>query len=502
MKLFYATGNESKIKNMRYRLSGYEVELVTPKDLGIHIRVEETGAQPTENARLMARDYFEQTGLPTLAADSGLYIDGIPEELQPGLHVRRVNGRTLSEDEMISRYSSLAAEYGGILRARYMTGLVMICRGREYTAKIPDDDVLITGEPNSNRRHRGNPLDVVTVCPANGKYFNDCSLEELSVLAGSFDRKCIRFLQESGIIPEKSCGGIVCTIRNGRIEYLLIEESGGFHSFPKGHMETGESERETAIREIREETGLKLDLIEGFREVDEYIPAENAGVCRQVVYFLAEYSEQLPRIEIPEEVRSIKSLDLEAALALLEHEGPRRILLAADRYIRRKRVVVLPYDEAWNRDFIRISTRIKSALEGLAIRIEHVGSTSVPGLSAKPIIDLDVVIEDGSWLEAVITALGGIGYRHEGDLGIAGREAFAYEGKEHLRKHHLYVCPSNSAELKRHLAFRDYLRARPEAAREYGRIKEEGAALYPYDIEKYIEHKSPFIERIYAEIGI
>lgn len=293
MKLFYATGNESKIKNMRYRLSGYEVELVTPKDLGIHIRVEETGATPTENARLKARAYFEQTGLPTLAADSGLYIDGIPEELQPGLHVRRVNGRTLSEDEMISRYSSLAAEYGGILRARYMTGLVMICRGREYTAEIPDDDVLITGEPNSNRRHRGNPLDVVTVCPANGKYFNDCSLEELSVLAGSFDRKCIRFLQESGIIPEKSCGGIVCTIRNGRIEYLLIEESGGFHSFPKGHMETGESERETAIREIREETGLKLDLIEGFREVDEYIPAENAGVCRQVVYFLAEYSEQL-----------------------------------------------------------------------------------------------------------------------------------------------------------------------------------------------------------------
>ena len=82
------------------------------------------------------------------------------------------------------------------------------------------------------------------------------------------------------------------------------------------------------------------------------------------------------------------------------------------------------------------------------------------------------------------------------------REAFKYDGKEHLRKHHLYVCPEDSPELKRHLAFRDYLRTRPEAVREYSRIKEEGAKKYPDDIEKYIEYKAPFIEGIYAEIGV
>ena len=166
-----------------------------------------------------------------------------------------------------------------------------------------------------------------------------------------------------------------------------------------------------------------------------------------------------------------------------------------------KHVVVLPYDEGWKKDFLAIAEELREALGELALRIEHVGSTSVEGLSAKPIIDIDVVIGEGL-LPAVIEALGRIGYEHEGDQGIPGREAFKYEGKEHLRKHHLYVCAQDASELRRHTAFRDYLRSHPEAVREYSRIKEEGAALYPYDIDSYIEHKSPVIEKISREIGI
>ncbi len=127
-----------------------------------------------------------------------------------------------------------------------------------------------------------------------------------------------------------------------------------------------------------------------------------------------------------------------------------------------KSVVVLPYDEQWEQTFARIKDEILKALGTLALRIEHVGSTSVRGLSAKPIIDIDVVIKDYSVFDAVAAALEEIGYHHEGDLGIAMREAFRYDGKEHLQKHHLYVCPQDSAELKRHLAFRDYLRSDPE----------------------------------------
>ena len=163
-------------------------------------------------------------------------------------------------------------------------------------------------------------------------------------------------------------------------------------------------------------------------------------------------------------------------------------------------VVVLPYDRGWAQDFSDISSEIRKALGGLALDIVHVGSTSVPGLSAKPIIDIDVVIRDYASLDAVISALKAIGYHHEGDLGIPGREAFGYEGKDHLRKHHLYVCPQDSLELKRHIAFRDYLRDHPDAAREYSRIKEEGSALHPHDIDGYIEHKSAFIARIYREM--
>ena len=165
-----------------------------------------------------------------------------------------------------------------------------------------------------------------------------------------------------------------------------------------------------------------------------------------------------------------------------------------------KRVVVASYDETWEERFREIRKELEAALGDLALRIEHVGSTAVPGLPAKPILDIDVVIRDYGVFDAVVSALKEIGYEHEGDLGIAGREAFRYDGKEHLMKHHLYVCPEDSAELRRHIAFRDYLRSHPEAVKEYSRVKEEGARLYPDDIEGYIAHKAPFIERVYREI--
>ena len=168
----------------------------------------------------------------------------------------------------------------------------------------------------------------------------------------------------------------------------------------------------------------------------------------------------------------------------------------------RKHVVVTSYDKTWAKDFIEIRDELNTVLKDLVLGIEHVGSTSVEGLSAKPIIDIDVVIQDRDKLPEVISALQKIGYSHEGDQGIPGREAFKYEGKEHLRKHHLYVCAQDAEELRRHIVFRDYLRTNPDAVAEYSRIKEEGAMLYPWDIDKYIEHKSPFIESIYKRIGL
>ena len=164
-------------------------------------------------------------------------------------------------------------------------------------------------------------------------------------------------------------------------------------------------------------------------------------------------------------------------------------------------IEVVDYDSKWVDDFNQIKEEIEEALKDLVLAVEHVGSTSVPLLAAKPIIDLDVVIDQND-LKEVIYLLENHGYIYEGDLGLKDREAFRYEGKEHLRTHHLYVCPQDSAELNRHILFREYLWAHPKAVREYGDIKLKGAALYPYDIDRYIENKSPFIKKVYSEIGL
>ena len=166
------------------------------------------------------------------------------------------------------------------------------------------------------------------------------------------------------------------------------------------------------------------------------------------------------------------------------------------------KVVVLPYDAAWKMQFEAIKNELDSVLSDLVLAIHHVGSTSVVGMWAKPCIDIDVEIEDDSCFDAVVMALGRIGYFHEGDLGIQGREAFGYSGKEHLQKHHLYVCTKDSRELHRHLTFREYLRNNPDAVKSYSEVKEKAARLYPDDIDGYMAYKSPCIEALYEKCGL
>lgn len=165
-------------------------------------------------------------------------------------------------------------------------------------------------------------------------------------------------------------------------------------------------------------------------------------------------------------------------------------------------VKVLPYDPQWKSDFEKIKKELENVIGNDILRIEHIGSTSVEGLSAKPCIDIDVVIKDYTVLDEIISKLHTIGYIHEGDLGIKDREAFRYENKPHLQTHHLYVCPENSKELHRHITFRDYLRTHPEAVHKYSVVKEKAAYLYPENIEKYMEYKSSCIHELYKLCGL
>ena len=170
--------------------------------------------------------------------------------------------------------------------------------------------------------------------------------------------------------------------------------------------------------------------------------------------------------------------------------------------MRTVKVIVLPYDNGWKTAFEKIKNEIETSIGDLIVGIEHVGSTSVEGMFAKPCIDIDVIIKDYSAFTAVVDGLKEIGYIHEGDLGIKDREAFKYSGKEHLQMHHLYVCPQYSEELHRHITFRDFLRSNPEAVKKYSLIKEKAAELFPNDIAGYIEQKSPCIEDLYKECGL
>lgn len=136
----------------------------------------------------------------------------------------------------------------------------------------------------------------------------------------------------------------------------------------------------------------------------------------------------------------------------------------------------------------------------MVLNVEHVGSTAVQGLRAKPVIDACIVVASRKGVPACIERLEKVGYVHQGNLGVPDREAF--RRPDHLPSHHLYLSPRNSLSLKNHLGVRDYLRSHPEAAREFGELKASLASRFPADLDSYIVGKTEFILRILGEIGL
>lgn len=163
------------------------------------------------------------------------------------------------------------------------------------------------------------------------------------------------------------------------------------------------------------------------------------------------------------------------------------------------------YDPAWPAGFAKIRDILCAGLDDPAYSVEHVGSTSVPGLAAKPIIDIDIVYPDAAVFAALSDKLSTLGYTHNGDQGIPGREAFkrVEDGSDAVLdviRHHLYACPSDSLELRRHLLFRDYLRTHEEIRIEYEGLKFRIAVEAGQDHESYARLKESrarkFIEQI------
>jgi len=163
------------------------------------------------------------------------------------------------------------------------------------------------------------------------------------------------------------------------------------------------------------------------------------------------------------------------------------------------KIVVVDYDPSWPAAFEQVRSRVWPVIDDVAAAIEHVGSTSVPGLAAKPIIDIDVVVAAAGDVPAVVERLATLGYEHQGNLGVEGREAF--KSPSIGPRHHLYVCSSRGLALANHLAVRNYLRTHSEAAREYGDIKKQLAERFPDDIDGYTEGKTEALLRILRSAG-
>lgn len=197
MKLLFATTNKSKSKRFNKGLEKENIEIITLSDLNIDIDVEENGESATQNALIKARAYAKEVDLPVMAMDDTLYIENIPEEKQPGLNVRRINGKRLNDEEMIEYYTNLAKEYGnnGKLTAKWVYGLAIIKDNKEYTYTWNKEDFYIVDKPH-NIIKEGYPLYTISVNKKLNKYFPEITEEE-KLLIKEDERDVIEFISNT-----------------------------------------------------------------------------------------------------------------------------------------------------------------------------------------------------------------------------------------------------------------------------------------------------------------
>ena len=177
MKLIYGTTNKAKIDFMKRRLEPLGIKLLSLNDDGApKLDIEKNGNSPLENAKIKALAYYRELKMPLFSCDSGLYIDGLDDALQPGVNVRGVGDR-MNDDETTAYYSELAAEFGGSLTARYKNAIVLILdetRVYEYMGDdISGEPFLIVSKPHSKTRKEGYPIDPISVHIESGKYYYD-----------------------------------------------------------------------------------------------------------------------------------------------------------------------------------------------------------------------------------------------------------------------------------------------------------------------------------------
>ena len=177
MKVLFATTNLAKIEKYKKPLEEKGIELITIHDLDFKLPIEENGKNAIENAYIKAKTYYDATKIPTIGMDNCLFIEELPKEKQPGTHVRRVNEKELTDEEMIQYYTNLVKQYGGKLTAKWVYGMV-ICNGKETKEYSWNKSNFYLVDKPCPKRNPGYPLDSISIMPENNKYWVELTEED------------------------------------------------------------------------------------------------------------------------------------------------------------------------------------------------------------------------------------------------------------------------------------------------------------------------------------
>lgn len=177
MKVLFATTNPAKVGKYKKALEEKGIELITINDLDFKLNVEENGKNAIENAYIKAKAYYDVCKIPTIGMDNNLFIEELPEEKQPGTHVRRVNGKQLSDDEMIEYYTGLVKEYGGKLTTKWVYGMVICSDNGVKNYTWAKDHFYFVDKP-CEKRTQGYPLDSISIIPEFNRYFVELTEED------------------------------------------------------------------------------------------------------------------------------------------------------------------------------------------------------------------------------------------------------------------------------------------------------------------------------------
>jgi len=161
-----------------------------------------------------------------------------------------------------------------------------------------------------------------------------------------------------------------------------------------------------------------------------------------------------------------------------------------------QRVVLVPHDPRWAEEFAYESANVASALGELLVAIHHIGSTAIPGIRAKPIIDMLAAVRDLAALDGSGARLEALGYEAMGEFGISGRRYFRKDDGDGTRTHQIHAFEVGSPQIERHLAFRDFMSAHRDCAQQYEALKCRLAELYRDELASYSDGKDKFIKEM------